>query len=137
MLGATCAALAGGAAVNLAAIAATRAETIIPKAIPASDRLSVATDPIFALIERHRAMLERIEATNYDWSEGDDDLAIDVAKARAVERAILEAPFASLAGIAAAVRYVNSLEVQIFSEPDGDEFLNRLADSLERMGALS
>lgn len=66
MLGATAAALAGGAAVNLAALAIAKAETVIPQ--------GQFPDPIFALIEDHRAAYMDLMAVMTDVPSVDDDL---------------------------------------------------------------
>lgn len=129
MLGATAAALAGGAALNVTAIVAARAST--------GESVSPVADPIFDLIERHRAMRAEIAATDHDGPDGEDRLTAAVASLDAAEEAILLAPLVSLAGAAAALRYLNNLDGGIFIEVSSDAFLERLADMLERKAVAS
>ena len=108
VLGATAVALAGGAAVNLAAIAAAKAS-----GNPASDKLSFAVDPIFALIERHREarVAYHADLENDDLHDEERDAMI----------AVLQTPPTTLAGCAAALRYVaeaceRDAEAALFSQ---------------------
>lgn len=120
------AALAGGSVVNLAALAAIKA---------------AEPDPVFALIARHCALRAEIEATDYgnDWDEEDRRLSADVARLNGITHAILTAPFSTLAGMAAVLRYMNgpAADPDVWVEDDGDAFLDRLADALERMAVAS
>jgi hypothetical protein len=128
LLGATAAALAGGAAVNLAAITIAKADLS-----PQGEK----SDPIFALIEQHKALYDLIEST--DWQAGEVPLDIQVGKLNAIADAILAMPVATCAGAAAAMRWMLDYDLSVHEFEDGlnGAFLRRVADAIERMGALS
>ncbi len=133
------AALAGGTAINAVAIVSAKSACVLPGQegpgeIYQNDKYP---DPIFALIERHRAMRAEIAATDHDGPDGEDRLTAAVALLDAAEEAILSAPLVSLAGAAAALRYLNNLDGGIFIEVSSDAFLERLADAIERIAVPS
>lgn len=160
MLGATCAALAGGAAINLAAITIAKAETgSAAEPVSANDNLSFAEDfsprmscaemvvperlipddPIFALIERHKALYDAVEASAYGSGFIEQDrLDADVEKVNEVRDAILAAPFTTPAGMAAMIRFLIEFELEAYDYTEhGGAFLRRLADALDRRAVLS
>jgi hypothetical protein len=139
VLAGTATALAAGSVVNLAALAIAKAENgsaAVP--FPASDKLSFA-DPIFALIERHKAHYDAVEADEYGSSQAEQDrLDAGVAATSEIRDAILIAPFTTLAGAAAALRFLIAYELEPFDYTEhGEAFLQRLADAIERMGVQS
>ena len=132
VLAGTATALAAGAAVNLAALAIAKAET----------RRQVGddiADPIFALIERHRALYDAVEASAYGSSFIEQDrLDAEVEKVNEVRDAIIAAPFTTPAGMAAMLRFLIEFELEAFDyTEDGGAFLRRLADALDRQAVLS
>lgn len=124
------AALAGGAAINAAAIVAAKAETIGLFPDPISD-------PIFALIERHRALFDAVETSEYEEGDG-DTLDAEVAEVNEAHAQVLAAPFATPAGIAAMLRFLIEFELEPYDYTEhGGDFLRRLADALERKAVQS
>ena len=132
MLGATCAALAGGAALNAAAIVAAKATETGLENNPVSD-------PIFAAIERHRAAFDAVEASQYGSSEQEQDrLDAEVETVNAIRDQVLAAPVLTPAGMAAALRFLIEFELEPFDYTEhGEAFLQRLADSIERTKVAS
>jgi hypothetical protein len=127
MLGATArAALAGGAVVNLTAIVAAKADLS-----PRGEK----SDPIFDLIERHKALYDAVEASAF---EERDRLDAEVDKVNEVRDAILAAPFTTPAGMAAMIRFLIEYELEAYDYTEhGGAFLRRLADALDRQAVLS
>ena len=118
ILAGTAAALAGAAALNLAAIASARA---------------AEPDPVFALIERHSAMHAAVEAQD-DWE--DDALSEAVDEVLAVWETLIATTPATRAGYAAVLRYVTIFEtapmkMSDIPEPFAD-FLVHIANAVEK-----
>lgn len=127
LIGAT-AALAGSAALNAAAIVAAKADA--------------EADPVFDLIRRHRALRAHIEATSYTYSEeaqGEGpELDDDVDRLNEISDAIMAAPFKTVGGAAAALRYIAEFEVSEFSNSQPViEFMNNVASALDRIEVQS
>lgn len=126
LLTGTAAALAGGAAVNLAAITIAKAD-LSPR--------GETSDPIFELIARHKVLYDAVEASVYGSSfEEQDRLATEVEKVNQARDAILAAPFTTMPGVAAALRFLMEYELDAYDYTEhGEAFLRRLADAIERM----
>lgn len=90
-----------------------------------------ADDPIYALIERHRAMIVEIETS--DWEQDQMDAACEVA--RKIEDQIrVEVPCITPQGAAAALRYVAGDELEgLCDNKPVVHFMQRVADAIDRM----
>jgi hypothetical protein len=127
------AALAGGAALNIGAIAATKAAETGSSPVPVSD------DPIFAAIERHREECEGINIAAAVYHARDYHLADACDEERDLYEALRQqgAP-TTLAGWAALLRYVTAYESDIGDVTEQlQEFCGRLADALDRTAVAS
>jgi hypothetical protein len=133
MIGATAAALAGGAALNAAVIIAAKAdESCAANLSPQGEK----SDPIFDLIERHKAQYDAVEANVRNHLVSDEELDAAVDANNIIRDEILAAPFATLAGAAAMIRFLIEHELEPFDYTEHSEtFLRRLAEALDQMGA--
>ena len=106
----------------------------VASAIPAD--VNPATDPIFALIERHRAAAAVYDVSNPDADPEGDELAL--AEDKAALKELLTTRPITLAGCAAVLRYVASYDaaydISLFDLVDAEPcetFLPLIADAIE------
>lgn len=97
-------------------------------------------DPIFAAIERHRVLQEALDSEKYGRGKAEEarlQRDIDICNQAADD--IMNSPFTTLAGSAAAVRWMIKFDLEWYDycKDSNGAFLRRLADALDAMGARS